>query len=157
MPALALQRPRVTAPSAQCRPGDGDLVGGSLVGGSLLGGGGAVARPNGSGYTLCIGVRAVVLPLAVLVMLLALAGGVGWGVGWLLHRGPVGMLLTDALQGVCGAALGLEVYLLTGPLVDGVGELIAVALLGTWVSLGAAHATAAVLRRLDARDDAGQH
>lgn len=83
-----------------------------------------------------------------LIALLGLAGGVGWGAGRLLHRRQVGVLVPDVLQGVCGAALGIEVYTLTGPLLDGVAEVVVVAVIGAWVAVGAAHLAAVVLRRL---------
>lgn len=77
-----------------------------------------------------------------------LAGAVGLVVGSLLH-GNHKPVLPDALQGVCGAALCLEVYAVTGPLDRSGAELWAVAVIGAWVSVGAAHATAARLRRLN--------
>lgn len=89
-----------------------------------------------------------------LIAILGLAGGVGWGAGWLLHRPAHVLVLPDVLQGVCGAALALEIYSLTGPFVDGTAEVIAIALVGAWVCVGVSHATAAVLRRLGPRRNA---
>jgi uncharacterized membrane protein YeaQ/YmgE (transglycosylase-associated protein family) len=73
---------------------------------------------------------------------LVLGGVVGWLAGWLLHR-RVDVVL-DTLQGVCGAAICMEVYALTGPLKT--DDLLLIALLGAWVSLGVAHATADLIR-----------
>ena len=86
-----------------------------------------------------------VLPHALIGILLA--GLVGWLAGWLLHHRVD--VLPDALQGVCGAALCIEVFALTGPL-DG-RELLVISIMGAWVSVGAAHATAGLLRRRNAQ------
>jgi uncharacterized membrane protein YeaQ/YmgE (transglycosylase-associated protein family) len=84
---------------------------------------------------------------ALLIGLMSLAGTAGWVAGWLLrrHRPP---LLPDAPQGMFGAALCLEVYWLGGPLEHGLGELILVTLVGAWVAVGVAHATAVVIQQL---------
>jgi hypothetical protein len=86
---------------------------------------------------------------------LLLAGASGWAAGWLLHRrrGPA---LPDVLQATFGAALCVEVYALTGPLQYGVLEPIAVALVGAWVSVGVAHMTAALIRRLGSGNRSGE-
>jgi uncharacterized membrane protein YeaQ/YmgE (transglycosylase-associated protein family) len=73
---------------------------------------------------------------------LILGGAAGWLAGWLLHRRVD--VVPDTLQGVCGAAICMEVYALTGPLKT--GDLILIALLGGWVSLGVAHTTADLIR-----------
>lgn len=67
---------------------------------------------------------------------------------WCCIPAPGACSSPAVVQGVCGAALALEVSTRTGPLVDGIGELTTVAFVGAWTSLGVAHATAAVLRRL---------
>jgi len=74
---------------------------------------------------------------------LVLAGVVGWLAGWALHRRID--VLSDTLQGVCGAALCMELYALTGPVKP--GELLVMALLGAWVSVGVAHQTAELVGR----------
>jgi len=101
-------------------------------------------------------IHATLLSPILLIAPLGLAAGVGWGAGRLLHRRRRGVLLVDVLEGVGGAALCLEVYALTGPIEHGLGEVIAVALLGAWVWVGAAHATAALLRRSGSHHDSGQ-
>jgi uncharacterized membrane protein YeaQ/YmgE (transglycosylase-associated protein family) len=78
---------------------------------------------------------------------LVLAAAVGWLAGWLLHRRV--RVLPDTLQGVCGAALCMEVYALTGPIQR--GELLVIAFVGAWVSVGVAHATAVLVSRRPAR------
>jgi uncharacterized membrane protein YeaQ/YmgE (transglycosylase-associated protein family) len=85
-----------------------------------------------------------------MIGLVSLAGLAGWLAGRLLHRCSQ-IVLTDVLQGICGAALCLEVYMLTGAAHYSPGELISVALAGAWVSVGVAHAAARVLRRYGAR------
>ena len=63
--------------------------------------------------------------------------------------------MSDTLQGICGAALALEVYALTGPFRFGFGEVLAVGLLGAWVAVGVAHLAAAVVRHLASRQPDG--
>jgi uncharacterized membrane protein YeaQ/YmgE (transglycosylase-associated protein family) len=82
--------------------------------------------------------------------LVSLAGLAGWVAGLLLHRRSQ-IVLTDVLQGICGAALCLEVYMATGATHYSPGELISVALVGAWVSVGVAHVAARALRRYGAR------
>jgi hypothetical protein len=101
-------------------------------------------------------IYATLLSPVLLIALLGVAGGVGWGAGRLLHRHSTGMLLPDILQGMCGAALCLEAYSAAGPLEHGIGEVVTVSLIGAWVWVGVAHATAAVLRRLESGRDSGQ-
>jgi uncharacterized membrane protein YeaQ/YmgE (transglycosylase-associated protein family) len=85
-----------------------------------------------------------------LVGLVSLAGLAGCLAGLVLQRSPR-KLLTDVLQGICGAALCLEMYILSGSPSFRPGELIAVSLVGAWVAVGVAHATAQALRRRKAR------
>jgi len=89
----------------------------------------------------------VLTPL-LLIALLGLGAGVGWLAGRLLHRRANSTVLPDVLQAMCGSALGLEAYGLTGSFAHGLGEMVGVALLGAWVAVGVSHATAALLRRL---------
>jgi hypothetical protein len=93
-------------------------------------------------------------PLLV-IALLGLGAGVGWVAGRLLHRRATSTVLPDVLQAMCGSALGLEAYGLTGSFTHGLGEMVGVALVGAWVEVGVSHATAAILRRLGPppRDD----
>ena len=88
----------------------------------------------------------MLLSPALLIGLMSLAGASGWVAGSLCTStwGP----LPDVPQGIFGAALCLEVYWLSGPLEHGLGELLLVTLVGAWVSVGAAHATAVVIQLL---------
>jgi hypothetical protein len=82
--------------------------------------------------------------LSVLGALLA-AGAVGLAAGWQLHAGKTGLLLADVLQSVIGGGSAVLAYLLTGPVQNGALEVVLVALIGAWVWLGVAHATASLL------------
>ena len=97
----------------------------------------------------------IVLTPVLLLALLGLGAGVGWLAGRLLHRRANSTVLPDVLQAMCGSALGLEAYGLTGSFAHGLGEMVGVALLGAWVAVGVSRATAALLRRLGPppRDD----
>jgi len=91
-----------------------------------------------------------VAPFLTLIVV-CLAGGVGFVGGHLLHRDPRDMLLPDVLQGVFGAVLCLEVYAATGLHSPTATEVVGVGLIGALVAVGISHLTSGLVRRMGRR------